>query len=321
MTDCASEAGAAYVVGTLADFDAGRWRRASEALPPWFARSIFIADAAHEFSPRDRLTPLLALAHRHEPPFSAIWLETPDSDAGRLRSGMCRRLAPLLLDKAGAAGLLAPESDARLHVLFVGRERAWVGVSDAACGSPWPMGIPRLALPPSAPSRSALKLAEALLTFLAPDARTRLLRPGMRAVDLGAAPGGWTWQLVQRGLAVVAVDNGPLKGDVARHPRVEHLRADGMHWRPRRPVDWMVCDIVAQPSRVATLIAGWVAEGACRRTIFNLKLPMKKRYAEVERCAAIMHEALERHGLDYTLSFRQLYHDREEISGYCARLA
>jgi len=94
----------------------------------------------------------------------------------------------------------------------------------------------------------------------------------MRAVDLGAAPGGWTWQLATRGLRVTAVDNGPLKGDVASDPLVQHLRQDGLTYRPRNPVDWMVCDIVDQPSRIAHLVAAWLAEGTCRRSIFNLKL-------------------------------------------------
>ncbi len=157
------------------------------------------------------------------------------------------------------------------------------------------------------------------MTFLTEDERLRLLKPGMHAVDLGAAPGGWTWQLAQRGLSVTAIDNGPLRGGVARDPLVEHLRADGLTWRPRRPVDWMVCDIVEQPSRIAALVAAWVADGACRRTIFNLKLPMKKRYAEVERCAALIGDALSRRRLRHMLRFKQLYHDREEITGYLSR--
>ncbi len=319
--NCAAVAGSAYVVGACTDFDALRWQDALHAAPPWFARSIFTGDGPHALPRRDRLTPLLAIAGRHQPPFSALWLETPDSNEGKLQSGLCRRLAPLLADAARAAGLLGVNAaNPRLHVLFVTAESAWVGVSDPATGSPWPMGIPRLAAPRSAPSRSALKLAEALLTFLTAEERARLLQPGMRAVDLGAAPGGWTWQLAQRGLRVTAIDNGPLKGEIADDPRVEHLRVDGLQWRPRRPVDWMVCDIVLQPSRIAALVAAWMAEGACRRTIFNLKLPMKKRYAEVERCAALIRTALDGRRLRYTLAFRQLYHDREEISAYCARL-
>ena len=49
-------------------------------------------------------------------------------------------------------------------------------------------------------------------------------------------------------------------------------------------------------------------------------LPMKKRYDEVRRCEAIIHDALNRAHAKHTLVLRQLYHDREEISGYCARI-
>lgn len=49
-------------------------------------------------------------------------------------------------------------------------------------------------------SRAAFKLTEI-------DDRFRLLRPGARVVDLGAAPGGWTQVAVERGVtAIVGVD-------------------------------------------------------------------------------------------------------------------
>jgi 23S rRNA (cytidine2498-2'-O)-methyltransferase len=310
--------GSAFVAGSCAAFDAAQWRSALTIAPPWFARSIFVGDGPHRLPRRDRIAPMLTIARDHQPPFCAIWLETPDSNEGKLQAGLCRRLAPLLVPEARAAGLLSDRAERRLHALFADAESAWVGVSDAASGSPWPMGIPRLALPPSAPSRSARKLAEAFLTLLTADECEQHVRPGMRAVDLGAAPGGWTWELARRGLRVAAVDNGPLQAAVADDPQVEHLRVDGLHWRPRRPVDWMVCDIVLQPARIATLVGAWLADGACQRAIFNLKLPMKKRYAEVERCAALIREALEPRRPGYRLAFRQLYHDREEITGYCA---
>ncbi len=182
------------------------------------------------------------------------------------------------------------------------------------------MGIPRLRMPGGAPSRSTLKLAEAIITFL-PERDFDLLRAGMRAVDLGAAPGGWTWQLARRGLEVTAVDNGPLKGGVEDDPLVTHLRADGLAYLPRRPVDWMVCDIVEQPSRIATLVGRWIGEGHARHTIFNLKLPMKKRHAEVMRCRQIVEDALSQARVRHRISLRQLYHDREEVTGFVERIA
>ncbi len=319
--DGATSSGAAFVAASLQGWNADRWQSALAAVPPWFARSIFVGDGPHVLPDRDRITPLLALARGHGPPFSALWLETPDSNEGKQRSGLCRRLAAPLQSTAAEARILVAEDRRRrrLHVLFVDSTHAFVGTSSEAMGSRWPMGIPRLTMPREAPSRSTLKLAEAFIAFLGDEERARLLKPGMRAVDLGAAPGGWTWQLAQRGLRVTAIDNGPLKGTVARDPLVEHLRVDGLTWRPRRPVDWMVCDIVMQPSRTAALVAAWIGDGHSRRTIFNLKLPMKKRYAEVERCSALLGEALERRRLRYALAFKQLYHDREEITGYCVR--
>lgn len=320
--DCDVARGRAFVVASTDELDRAGWERALACEPPWFARSIFVGDGPHALSRRDRISPLLVLAREHGSAFQALWLEAADTNQGKTVSGLCRRLAPSLEAAAINARLLAPgdAGGVRLHVLFTDSSTAFVGTSRAATGSPWPMGIPRLAMPRRAPSRSTLKLAEALITFLTDEERARLMKPGMRAIDLGAAPGGWTWQLAQRGLRVTAVDNGPLKGEAARDPLVEHLKVDGLTWRPRRPVDWMVCDIVLQPSRVAALVGTWLAAGHCRRTIFNLKLPMKKRYAEVERCAAIIRDALEKRQLRHMLKLKQLYHDREEITGYCARI-
>jgi len=111
-----------------------------------------------------------------------------------------------------------------------------------------------------------------------------------------------------------------MKGDVADDSLVTHLREDGLTWRPKRAVDWLVCDIVLQPIRIAELVARWIADGAARRAIFNLKLPMKKRYDEVKRCEQRMLEILHRAGVSAELRLRQLYHDREEVTGYLTRI-
>ena len=152
------------------------------------------------------------------------------------------------------------------------------------------------------------------MAFLSEEEESELLHEGLSAVDLGAAPGGWTWQLVQRGLNVAAVDNGPIDPKLLDSNLVEHVREDGFHYWPKRAVEWLVCDMVERPARIAQLVARWVVEGKCQHAIFNLKLPMKKRSEELSRCRALIDAALQ--DKKYQLQFKQLYHDREEITGY-----
>ena len=71
--------------------------------------------------------------------------------------------------------------------------------------------------------------------------------------------------------------------------------------------------MVEQPRRVAALIAQWLGAGLCRYAIFNLKLPMKKRYDETCLCLDLLREAL---GAKADVRAKQLYHDREEITAF-----
>jgi 23S rRNA (cytidine2498-2'-O)-methyltransferase len=266
----------------------------------------------------ERIEPIVAAAREQGTRFRGLVVETPDTNDGKALSTLIRPLMPHLERAFAKAGLAFDEarSPDRLHVFFVGGSACYVGVSALANSSPWPMGIPRLRMPRGAPSRSTLKLAEAILAFLGPEEAARRLLPGMSAVDLGASPGGWTWQLTQRHLRVTAVDNGPMDVALLDSGQVKHRREDGLRYRPPEPVDWMVCDMVEQPSRIAELAARWIREGWCREAIFNLKLPMKKRWEEVEQCRARIDTALG--GVDATLRMRQLYHDREEITAHLA---
>ena len=263
----------------------------------------------------DRVTPIVKAVRALGNAFASLWIEMPDTNDGKSLATLTKPLSAHLEKALRKAGVAFDDAEApdRLHVFFVGGRACYVGTSRVDNGSRWPMGIPRVRVPSAAPSRSAAKLAEAMLELLGP----RKFEPGLAAVDLGASPGGWTWQLVQRGFMVTAVDNGPIDERLLESGQVKHRRDDGFHYRPPEPVDWMVCDMVESPSRIATLVARWVAQGWCRESIFNLKLPMKKRWEEVERCRGILDEALG--GGGYFLRMKQLYHDREEITAYLAR--
>lgn len=243
-----------------------------------FARQKLVVLAELKgLDPKDRITPILA-ALDGQPRFGDLWVEHPDSDAGKPLAGLARsfgKCAAACIAQGRPADRQTASAPAAPAHLFLDGDHALLAVADSSDSAPWPLGIPRLKLLPEAPSRSALKLDEALLTLLTPEEREQLVKPGMRAADLGAAPGGWTWVLTRQHVHVTSVDNGPLREHVLATGLVEHLRADGFHWKPAQPLDWMVCDMVEQPRRVAERMATWVREGWCRHTIFNLKLPMK----------------------------------------------
>lgn len=243
-----------------------------------------------------------------------------DADLGRFAR---KWVAPLSRGLRGA-GLLTADSGAdrplQLEILLNGFEQALVGVSVEGNRARYPSGILRLKFPAEAPSRSTLKLEEAWKVFLPSGRELEYLGGGCQAVDLGAAPGGWTWQLVNQGMKVIAVDNGPMDENLMASGMVEHVRDDGYSWLPRRAVDWMVCDIVDKPRRTAELAARWMAGKHCRYSMFNLKLPMKKRFEEWQLCRSLIEERLGAADVPFRLMARHLYHDREEITCFLERL-
>ncbi len=246
--------------------------------------------------------------------------DNQDRDLGKFAR---KWMAPLSrgLREAGLLGeATGGERSVRLEVFLPDFGSAIVGLSRAGNRSPFAGGIPRLRLPAVVPSRSALKLEEAWKVFLPPERRLPVLGGGKKAVDLGAAPGGWTWQLVREGMLVTAVDNGPMNPGLMASGHVEHVAGDGFRWRPHRAVDWMVCDIVDQPRKTAALVVDWFAGRFCRYSVFNLKLPMKKRYDEWLVCRQILLEGLSGLTGDHRLRARHLYHDREEITCFVERL-
>ena len=311
--ECAVEAGGSPVAEGVVT--AGR---SAPLLKRVFARQAFRQVSFLEDLPAgDRIDPILKVLAAHPGPVGDILMENPDTNAGKELAGFIKRFAPPLKSALAKRGLpVFKKAERRLHLLFTDSKQVRIGFSSGAEGSPLPNGILRLKFPHEAPSRSTLKLEEALLTFLDESEREDLLRPGLRAVDLGAAPGGWTWQMVRRSIRVTAVDNGPMQPELMDSGLVEHRREDGFRFRPAKPVDWLLCDMVEQPQRIAALMGDWLLRGDCRRVIFNLKLPMKRRWESLQDCLDGLSGRLRDEGLDHRLLCKQLYHDREEVTAY-----
>ncbi|MBI3564909.1 MAG: rRNA methyltransferase [Elusimicrobia bacterium] len=188
----------------------------------------------------------------------------------------------------------APGPARGLFAYMTGFDRVWVSREAIAWGQR------RMADDPQAPSRSYLKAEEAYRVLGAEPA------PGETVADLGAAPGGWSYSAARRGALVTAVDNGPMKAG-GLHPGISHRMEDAFKFVPERPVDWLFCDMVEDPSRIADLLEGWLTRGWCRRFVVNLKfgrvdpLPLLRRAERLRPLCAV-------------LKARHLFHDREEFT-------
>ncbi|MBD5771683.1 23S rRNA (cytidine(2498)-2'-O)-methyltransferase RlmM [Marinomonas colpomeniae] len=279
-----------------------------------FARQIIAINDVIELEQGGRVELLLEAA-RELPLAEEIWIETADTNEAKALSGLIKKLEKPLREGWKRSGVLRNKAvGVRHHVFMLSGEAAYLGVSYEVCRSEFPMGIRRLRFPAAGPSRSTLKLEEAFLQFVPERIREENLIEGMTAVDLGAAPGGWTYQFVKKGIHVIAIDNGPMQKELMSSGLVEHEKADGFKYEPPYTVDWLVCDMVERPIKVAELMAKWLANCWARRAIFNLKLPMKKRYQEVSLCLEAIDAALRKAGISYHYQVKHLYHDREEVT-------
>lgn len=320
---CQTQANQGYVIYRCQAEEADHLGRKLALKDLVFSRQcvVLLAELT-ELAPTDRVSSI-AMALLECPseikPLGDLRIETPDTNDGKELSKFCRKFTvPLRQGLRKAGWLTERESDRRptLHAFFLSGQSVLLGYSYSYNQSPWLMGIPRLRMPAGAPSRSTLKLDEAFQVFVPAYEREERLQSGLNAVDIGAAPGGWTFQLVQRGMMVQAVDNGPMAESLMETGQVKHIREDGFKFRPKKKnIHWLVCDMVEKPARVGELMTQWLLEEYCKEAIFNLKLPMKKRYALVQEYLTQMTEQLTEHGRGrFELQAKQLYHDREEIT-------
>lgn len=172
----------------------------------------------------------------------------------------------------------------------------------------WMNGQRRMADDERAPSRSYLKVEEAYVVF------GREPRDGETVVDLGAAPGGWSYSAAKRGARVLALDNGPLKGGALDHPNIEHRRVDAFGFTPDPGTvfDWMFCDLVEDPHHVLEhIVRPWLSQRWCRQFVINLKFGRVAPLAFLTQLRA-GDGILSRHAPGFRI--RHLYHDREEFT-------
>lgn len=129
----------------------------------------------------------------------------------------------------------------------------------------------------AAPSRAFAKVIESELRL------GQRIERDQTCVDLGAAPGSWTYVAIQRGAHAIAVDRSPLRDDLMRHPKLHFHQGDAFKFKPEKTVDWLICDIIAAPQRSIDLLLEWLRERRMRRFIVTIKFKGADEYALLDQ--------------------------------------
>jgi len=132
------------------------------------------------------------------------------------------------------------------------------------------------------PARSYRKLKEALvLTGLE-------IKRKETVVDLGSSPGSWAWVCLENGAGVIAVDRTELDSTLMENNSLKFIKGDAFTFKPEKPVDWLVSDIIAGPYRITKLLEEWVKEKRMKKFCVTLKFKGEERRDFIGEVRAVL---------------------------------
>lgn len=220
-----------------------------------------------------------------------------------------RALADIIQQESGAP--LDVKRPFQIFSVLLTDSHAYMGISLAVHNlSDWAGGVRRFAKEPGQISRAEFKLLEALEQF-----QIDLPARG-RALDLGAAPGGWTRVLRQQDQYVTAVDPAQLHPSLQQDKKVRHWQMHAEAYLNQEPdqVDLIVNDMRLDARDSARLMVAYepvlYPHGIL---LMTLKLPTQGRVSPLDHALNILSDR-------YTIvGVRQLFHNRSEVTVYARK--
>jgi 23S rRNA (cytidine2498-2'-O)-methyltransferase len=189
--------------------------------------------------------------------------------------------------------------------LFLAPEKAYIGVSEPEHNlSDWSGGAIRFRKEEGQLSRAKFKLLEAEQVFRLDFAQYRT------ALDVGAAPGGWTSLLLERGVKVTAIDPAKLDKILLKHPNLTFHQKNASDVKLLEDsFELLVCDMSWSPRQMARLIKGLLPSLRSGGTaIITVKLMHKKAFQTIRELVGDLSPELS------LQKGKQLFHNREELT-------
>lgn len=112
-----------------------------------------------------------------------------------------------------------------------------------------------------------------------------------QVIELGAAPGAWTWCFAQTAKHVRSVDRAPLDPRIESLPNVDHHQGDAFAF-PLDNCDWLCSDLICYPERLIELINDCLDKQVCEKFIITIKFQGKTDFDAVDVLQAIPHSWL-----------------------------
>lgn len=165
--------------------------------------------------------------------------------------------------------------------------------------SRYPLGKVEFIENKKVPSRAYLKLWEFFTVHCQPP------KPKTKVIDVGSAPGGWTWVLAQLNLDVLSVDKAPLDASLEKKHNITFLKESAFALNPHDvgPARWLFSDIICYPERLLSFIQKWLQESSVDHMVCTIKFQGKADFS-------IIDEFLKIPGSNIV----HLYHNKHELT-------
>ena len=197
--------------------------------------------------------------------------------------------------------------------LTVYKDIAYLGISRSEHNvSDWTGGIRFFSKADGVICRAEFKIEEAFQVFGVN------VEDGMSALDLGAAPGGWTHFLSRQGVSVDAVDPANLEDEVKRAKNVRHFKMLAQEFAEKykeKRYDIIVNDMKMDTNESIDILCEMSRqlkpEGCC---ILTLKLPKSNIQKRINVARQVLAKRFEK------VQIRQLYFNRSEVTVFAKGL-